>query len=547
MVSLPFGRSLWQLATVLAVLVSLAAVWWLDRHNSRWGDPLRKRLVLGVPWGTLIVIGGVLSVYLFLQQGIADWYRPLVIPFRAWSYLYPLGIIAAPFSHASPGHLMGNLIGTLALAPIAEYAFSHYPTERGTQTFTSLRTNPFARILAFVGVVFAVGVFTGMFALGPVIGFSGVVFAFAGFALVRYPLTTIIALSASSVISLVYSALRTPVTEAQAGPVFQTPWWASIAIQGHALGLFAGVVLGVFLIHRRNIKPNAFRLWLGALLFSVGQGLWAVYWFRGAETFVLYRALGTALVFSLAVLIAVGVSASDRPLIRALDLSRWEVASGLLVMCLLLLSVPTVPVNLTTVDDATAPGMNAVEVRDYTVSYAEDVPNQMILAINVSAFNETTRVNTSGVIVISEQRHIWTTAVTSGRLAFSGQETVRVGGVGWQETVTVTRDGWTVAGNSSVYKVNLQRPGAPEVLAFVSAESRTAFTISNKNISLEPSQLGYDVIVTRGNETLDRGLLPAPNETVAVGGLDFTRTDDKIYVSDNGTRIQVAARETYEG
>ncbi|MFC6797888.1 MULTISPECIES: rhomboid family intramembrane serine protease [unclassified Haladaptatus] len=545
MVSVPSGLPLWQLAIALAVLVSFVAVWLLDRPNGRWGATLRKRFVLGVPWGTLLVILGVLAVYLFVQRGIDDWYNPLVIPFRAWSYLYPLGLVAAPFSHANSGHLMGNLIGTLALAPLAEYAWSHYPTKRGTQTFTSLRTNPFARILAFVVAVTVVGIFTGLFALGPVIGFSGVVFAFAGFALVRYPLSTIIALSVSSVFSLIYNALRMPVLEAQAGPSFQSPWWASIAIQGHALGLFAGVVLGVLLLRRRSVRPNALRLWLGALLFSVGQGLWAVYWFRGSETFVLYRALGTALVFALAVLIAAGVTASDRPLVGNIDLSRWETAAGLLVLGLLLISVPTVPVNFTTVDDATAPGMNPVDVRDYSISYAEDVPNQMVSAVNISAFNETTRVNTSGVIVISEERHIWTTAVTSGRLAFSGQETVRVGGVGWQETVTVTRDGWTVAGNSAVYKIHLQRGGADKVLAFTSDESRADLTVSNRNITFTPSRTGYDVIVTRGNDTLERALLPAPNESVAVGGLDFRRTDDKIYVSDNGTRIQVAARETY--
>lgn len=39
------------------------------------------------------------------------------------------------------------------------------------------------------------GVLASLFALGPVIGFSGVVFALWGFALVFYPVTTIAALT----------------------------------------------------------------------------------------------------------------------------------------------------------------------------------------------------------------------------------------------------------------------------------------------------------------------------------------------------------------
>jgi hypothetical protein len=85
-----------------------------------------------------------------------------------------------------------------------------------------------------------------------VIGFSGVVFAFAGVALVRYPLTTILALVAGRVLGILRAALQTPTLEAKAQPTFSTPWWAEVAIQGHALGLFVGVLLGVWLLRRRG-------------------------------------------------------------------------------------------------------------------------------------------------------------------------------------------------------------------------------------------------------------------------------------------------------
>src|SRR6056297_4028396 len=94
---------------------------------ERWRDQLTGRFWYGVPWGTLVSIAFVLAVYLFVQGGIHDWHDPTVIPFRAWSYLYPTGLLTAGFAHSSSGHLLGNLLGTIALAPIAEYAWGHYP------------------------------------------------------------------------------------------------------------------------------------------------------------------------------------------------------------------------------------------------------------------------------------------------------------------------------------------------------------------------------------------------------------------------------------
>ena len=249
-----------RVAVVLSLVGGAAFV--LSLESTGLFARLRRRFVLGVPWGTVVTVLGVLSVYLFVQGGVSHWNRPVVIPFRAWSYLAPLGMLTAGFAHAGPGHLLGNLFGTVALAPIVEYAFGHFPRERGSSSFGSFRTNPYVRaLLVFPVAVAIVGVALTLFTLGPVIGFSGVVFAFAGFALVRYPLGTVLALVGSDVLGLTYRALLNPTSTASGRSVFLTPWWSDIAIQGHAIGLLAGVLLGAAsLRHSEESGPSPARL-----------------------------------------------------------------------------------------------------------------------------------------------------------------------------------------------------------------------------------------------------------------------------------------------
>ena len=630
-----------RLAIVFAAVLSAAVVWRLDDTSGEYLATLRSRFLLGVPWATLTVVGFVLAIYLFVQGGAKEWYTPLVIPFRAWSYLYPLGIVTAPFSHAGPGHLLGNLIGTLTFAPIAEYAWGHYSRERDTSAPASSSSpsladrsasllTPVVRILAFVLGTFVVSLATSLFALGPVIGFSGVVFAFAGFAVVRYPLTTVVALSVGGVLGLLRSALSNPVTVASAEPSFGAPWWAGIAIQGHALGLLCGVLLGALLVRRREDAPPAFRLWLGVLVFAVSQSLWAVYWYRGGETFVLFRALGAALVFALAGLVAVGVAAPDRPFsdaflperVRALSsglgidlnlgsdlgLSARRLATAVLVAALLGMAIPAVPINLTAVADESTPtpssssaslsvergpatslpsesagtervsraeagaldagipqvgpnatgsndsnapsGLNVsadVEVRGYTIRYAEGVQNELVSVVDVSAFGETTAVNTSGVIVTNADREIWTTAVSKSRLAFAGQVRVRVGGLGWERTMRARRTGWDTAGGNTTYKVFLRPPGGDRRLAYAAPEATVRPTLDGKNVSVAPAKRGYTVVVSQGNDTLGRAPIPSKNGSATVAGLTFERREDRLVATYGDTEIRIAARETYRG
>jgi membrane associated rhomboid family serine protease len=546
----------WLVLTRVGVLLAVAISFLAVRRfgNQRWAAALRARFLMGVPWGTVVTVWLVLFVYLFVQGGLWNWFQPVALPFRAWSYRYPLGMVLAPFSHVSPSHLFGNLVGMLALAPLAEYAWDHYPTERGSATFSSLRTNPFARALAVPAAAVLAGLFTSFFALGPIIGFSGVVFAFAGFALVRYPLSTVVAFSASEAIGLVYNAVRNPVVEASAEPSFGTPWWADIAIQAHAIGLLLGVLVGIAVFRRRAGRPSAGRLWLGTLVFAVGQSLWAVYWFRGNDTFVLFRALGAVLVFSLALLVAASVAASGRfPSKRALigGVERRGAAAVVILLALAALSAPAIPVNLMAFDTseaALAAGTgpdDALSVRDYSVTYAENVTNQLVSVFNISVLGETTAVEASGVIVESERRHIWTAAISADRLAFTGRETVRLGGLGWAATVAANRNGWRVVGGERVYNVYLDGPSDGRQLTYLSEPATAALTIRGKNISIAPQRDGFAIVVSRHNDTLGRAPLP-DNGTVRAANLTFSRDGKRLFVSVGETRVRVAKQEDYQ-
>ena len=553
-----------ELVQRLAVVVALAggAGVALSLDDRGLFARLRRRFVLGVPWGSLLTVLGVLAVYLFVQGGYGHWYRPVVIPFRAWSYLAPLGMLTAGFSHAGPGHLLGNLFGTLALAPVVEYAFGHFPRERGASSFGSLRTNPYVRaLLVFPVTVAVVGVGLTLFTLGPVIGFSGVVFAFAGFALARYPLATVIALAGSDALSLAYRSLQAPTAVASGRSVFLTPWWADIAIQGHAIGLLAGVVLGALSLRRAGESPPApLRLWLGVVLLGTMQSLWAVYWYRGGTEYVLFRALGTTVIAVTAVLIVVGVAGSDRspgqwlaarlgrtaehstasaPTPDSVSVSQLGIAT--LVLLGAVLAGPAVPVNLVAAEGG-VPG-DPVSVDGYEVTYAENVPNGMVSVIPLELFGESTQVNTSGVIVRNEHRNIWITAVSKGQLAHSGRTRVVVGGVGWREEVRVTRSGWQAVGARSVYRVQLSHDNRTRT-AFTSEAAQADLRLAGNNVSVAPAK-GSFVLRLVGNNTTREAAVPTANSSVTLGNVTFVREGARVVASYDGTRVTVLRKEQY--
>jgi membrane associated rhomboid family serine protease len=535
-----------QVAIPLAVVLSLVLVRRLDGPSGRWGRRLRSRFLLGVPWGTLVSAMGILAVYLFVQQGWSHWRNPVTLPFSSWSYLYPVGWLFSAFSHSGPGHLLGNLTTTLAVGPLAEYFFSHYPSKRGENPFFSRTSNPWNRaFVIFPAGVALVGIATSLFSWGPIIGFSGVVFAFVGFALVRYPLMTVVAVSAQGVIRTVYRAMRDPVIFGSASPSFGDPWWFGIAVQGHVLGLLVGVLLGVAVLYRRRERVSALRIWTGAVVLGMSMSLWALWWYRGESAYVLYRGAGVLFVIALAALTTVAATADRRPIFG--DVSHQQVGLLALLLPLAVMVGVAIPVNLTTVGDASVPGQGpGVEVQGYNVTYAEGVQNQKVSAIDVSLFGETTDVTTSGVVVINDDREIWATPVSRNRLGFTGRFDVRVGGVGWSEVVSVQRRGWSAVNGGTAYQVWLRGPDAENwTKTFSSASAVAEPTIANRSVAVVPESDRFALHVVQNNSTVADAPIPAKGESVTIDGIRFERDGRKLYAALNGTRVRVAVREQY--
>ena len=574
--SLPLHR----LVLVVAILFSVGTLVALSR-SQQLTTRLTERFVGGLPWGTLIVCWLLIVVYYGLQAGLETPNDPVVLPFRAWSYFDPFGMLLGGFSHASFSHLTGNLLGTLVFGSLAEYWWGHY-TDRSTATLRGrIWTQPAVRAtIIFPAVTILVGIVGTMLALGPVIGFSTVVFAFAGFGLVRYPLVVVIASVGQGVLSRLLDAALVPMQVSVAESSFSTPWFASIAVQGHAIGLFLGVLAGLALLwYRNDSRPPAIHLWVGVLLFAVSRSLWAIYWFRGNDVYVLYRALGLALVFVLVAIVTYAVLAREEPLvptqatpnpqtiIERLDSITYRQLGLLIVVSgALLVAGPAVPVNLTTAGDAGLPG-DPIEVEGYEITYGEDVPDGQLSVVPLEAFGESTQLNTSGVIVRNTDRHIWSTEASAGRLADSGATTVRVGGLNWEESVRVDREGWRTVGGGSTYRVSLSHDNETRT-PFASEPATAEPVIGGHRVSVnatteeffvtaEPVETDNENASTNGptNDTAveisvpstpvdgEPVRVPARNESVTVGPIELLNQQDRLIAVEGSTVVVVAQKE----
>jgi len=389
---------------------------------------------------------------------------------------------------------------------------------------------------------------------------------------------------ASDLLNLVYNALQNPTVTASGRSRFVTPWWADIAVQGHAIGLLAGVLLGALLIRRRDgAVPSPARLWTGGLLLASTQSLWAVYWFRGGSEYVLFRAAGVGLIALAATAIVVAVAGPERPLLtfggdskadtadtdpsaggehlttfgppssasdgsaadtddsRLRDLSVRQIGMVLLLLTAALISGPAVAVNLVTAE-GDLPGEPAT-VRGYEVTYAEGVENEMVSAIPVTLFGETTQVTTSGVIVSNPGRGIWLSVVPKGRLAANGRANVVVGGVGWRDTVTVVRRGWTAVGGNTAYAVALDDEGERRTV-FTSNPAQAEPRVAGQNVSVIAGNDSFHLLINGSSDTVRRPL-PGRNESVTVGNVTYYGDGGRVVATHQGTRVTVLRKETY--
>jgi hypothetical protein len=222
------------------------------------------------------------------------------------------------------------------------------------------------------------------------------------------------------------------------------------------------------------------------------------------------------------------------------------VALVLLVAALVVLSATAVPFGFATVSGDLPDDAATVEVRDYTVTYVENVPNQYASVLEgVSLFGlsyDADTVQSSGVVVFSEQRRVWIQQVSKGRLAHSGHATVRVGGLGWREAVYADREGWSLVGNGSTYTVTLRPSGGQPRLAYAADAVRAEPVVAGRNVSIRPSETGFELLVSRDSETLGTAPVPLASNQTTVGGLTFNRTGRQLFAVRNDTRVRVAQR-----
>ena len=532
-----------------AVIASLATVAVLGRPVE-WYRTLTDRLLAGVPWGTLIVIAGLIAVYAGIQDGFSG-SSPIVIPFRSWSYLDPFGILIATFAHESTSHLVGNLIGTLVFGSLTEFIWGHRVRRVATTPLHTVWTHPVVRaVVIFPVLVGIVGVIGAAAALGQVLGFSTVYFAFAGFVLVRYPLGAVLAGVGQSVLSRGFTAVQLP-TSVGAGGSSGLPWFASVAVQAHAVGLLIGILLGLAYRGRTGGSHSVNRIWGGVLLFAMSRSLWAVYWYRGPDEFVLYRAIGIGLVFLLAAVVAYAVAAREEPvsptyavanpqsiLTDLTTITHRQVGLLLVVAVSAFLVGPAVAANVTAVADTDLPG-EQIEIRGYDVTYSENVTNGRIALFDIDAFGETTRINTSGVIVQNTDRQIWSTAVSADDLADSGDATVRLGGLGWQESVTASRTGWSAVGGDTTYRVSLTHANTTRPL-YHSPAVKAEPIITGQRVTINATADGFTVGVNGRTAPI-----PAVNESVSLGRIELYRQRGRLVAAHNQsqTLVRVANRQ----
>lgn len=526
---------------LLLVLAAVGASVWYFAGRDRWWTALTDRFVLGVPWGSLITIVLVLGVYLFVQSGIEAWNDPAVFPFRSWSYAYPLGMLAAGFAHAGPGHLVGNLVGAAIFSPLVEYAWGHYPDRdddqngpSGTghrypppaagddlagaatrhtadsahsspaasdQSRTGILSHPVLRAVVFFPLaIIAISILTSVFARGWSLGYSGTVFFLIGVAVVRYPLASLVGVVVLSGVNVLIGAFQTPILEVGlGGGAPSPPSWAGVNVQAHLLGFLIGVIVALIIFRRRDSLPRVDHLSLAVIVVMLAIQLWSLTG-GGGGRFVRYQAPGVIFVLLLAVIIIAAVAIENEAIVGPLSV-RGVILGGIAIV-VVLLALSSIPPNLPGMADDPVPAGGAIQIDDYTVTYAEDA--------------EHGRVNTtsSGVIVVSEKRDIWSTAISDRQLRHNRDGTVTLGGVGWRETVDVERTGWYVAGNDSVYTVDLHH--GETIRAFTSEPRRADTRLAGYNFTVVPTASAFRLDVSRGGETKGYVAIPDVNQTATV-------------------------------
>jgi hypothetical protein len=283
-------------------------------------------------------------------------------------------------------------------------------------------------------------------------------------------------------------------------------------------------------------------VWLAALLVGTAAGVAGIVY--EGETI----GLSVGLLVVAAVVLAVPALPPLLPdSVVESPVSRRRSAVVAVAVAGLLVAAPAVPAGLVVVDDTGVEGSESVEVRDYDVAYGENVTSERTTLVDIG--NDTEAVNASGVVVASADREIWTLGAREEGLAFSGNETVVVGGLGWRETVEADRTGWEVVGNDSAYAVDLTHDGET-TRSYRSSPSRADVRVDGREFAVAPTTDGFEVRVLQNGSVAGSAPVPATNESATAGGVVLENrvvdeTERVVVVADD-TEVQVAERETYD-
>ncbi len=225
-------------------------------------------------------------------------------------------------------------------------------------------------------------------------------------------------------------------------------------------------------------------------------------------------------------------------------ISRRQAGVGAIVIFATLVGLIGVPYGFLLVDGGVG-NSTSITVEDYQIAYVDNGTTGHS-AVGDVVDQETLQSDVSGVVVVSDQREIWTTAVQPSILAHQGNTTVSVGGVGWRKTVDVERRGWSVVGNESAYVVDLIADGE-RTRSYTSAAVKADVRVDDHSSSFVPAEDGFDLRVTHNGSTVGTAAIPEVNGTATAGPLDFV-TENKsgevaVFAESDGTRVRIGTRE----
>jgi membrane associated rhomboid family serine protease len=229
-------------------------------------------------------------------------------------------------------------------------------------------------------------------------------------------------------------------------------------------------------------------------------------------------------------------------------ISRRHAGVVCLAVLVLLVALVSVPLGLVAVGDDAMPD-DGLTAGDYAVTYEENATSGQEFLVDVG--EETTENGeVSGVIVASNDRELWTVAVSEEVLAFEGEETVTVGGIGWRETLHVERTGWEVLGDETAYAVDIESENGNETTrAFASDPVPVDAELDGHTVEVVPTDDGFDLAVEFDGETVGTAPIPAVGESVTIGDLSFSTVEEdgvtRVEAETDDVRLPIAERESY--